>query len=286
MHILFDGEFIMRKCMISVILFAVICAVLSSSVLAEVAVQDYAHSHIAQGKWKKDSISHWKLCSCGEKVGKEPHFDEDGNKICDVCPYSMDAIGVLLDFSSSVVEPGETVSVDITLSGNPGIAGLDIKLDFDRENLKIKEIIYDNWKATDNLAFCGDGRSLSLLFYRTSNVYVNGVLATLVFEVSEDAPVGKYPVEITFVEATNEDTGDVYMTVHEAKICVGCNAVGDVDSDGEIDIRDCIAMAQYLAGWEVSINRESTDCNSDGEVTIKDIILLAQYLAGWSVSLG
>lgn len=268
----------MKKGLVTAILFAVVSSVLTLSV--------FAHSHIAQEKWKKDSVSHWKLCSCGEKLGKESHFDTDGDEICDACLYFMKDTGLSVDFGSVKAVSGETASVDITVSGNPGIAGLDIKLDFDRENLSIKEIIYYGWKATDNLAYCGDGRNLSLLFYKTANVSTNGVLATLVFEVAEDATIGEYPIEITFIEATDEETNDVYLSAQAATVFVGGSIAGDVNSDGEVNIRDCIALAQYLAGWEASIDIDAADCNSDGEVTIKDIILLAQYLAGWNVTLG
>ena len=30
----------------------------------------------------------------------------------------------------------------------------------------------------------------------------------------------------------------------------------------------------------------AADCNGDGKVDIKDAVLLAQYLAGWNVTLG
>lgn len=64
------------------------------------------------------------------------------------------------------------------------------------------------------------------------------------------------------------------------------NLVGDINSDGEISIRDAVIFAQYFAGWNISINMNVADCNSDGKVNIKDMVLLAQYLAKWNVILG
>ncbi len=245
-----------------------------------------SHIHSAQGAWKKDSVNHWKLCSCGVIVDRAIHEDSDGDKKCDVCLYSMSITGAKLDFSSANAVVSGTVSVDITLSGNPGISGLLIKLNFDRNVLELKDISYQTWKATDNLDYCGDGRDVSLLFYRTSNIYVNDVLATLVFEVAEGAEVGEYPIEITFVEATNENTADVLLILQEGKVTVCDSIVGDINSDGKIDIKDTVAFAQYLAGWDVSIDTDAADCNGDGEISIKDIVLLAQHLAGWNVTLG
>ncbi len=135
------------------------------------------------------------------------------------------------------------------------------------------------------MKYCSDGRDLSLLFYRTNNTYVNGVLATLVFEVSADVEYGEYPIEITLVEATNEETIDVFLTVHQGKIKVSESIVGDINSDGETDIRDSIVLAQYLAGWGVAIDEKAADCNGDGVISVKDIVLLSQYLADWDVTL-
>ncbi len=46
----------------------------------QVVFETLSHSHLAQGVWKKDSISHWKLCSCKVKPDKAGHLDDDGDK--------------------------------------------------------------------------------------------------------------------------------------------------------------------------------------------------------------
>ncbi len=60
---------------------------------------------------------------------------------------------------------------------------------------------------------------------------------------------------------------------------------GDVNDDGEVDIKDVVLLAQYLAAWSVDINSEAADCNGDEDVNISDAVLLAQFLAGWDVEL-
>ena len=61
---------------------------------------------------------------------------------------------------------------------------------------------------------------------------------------------------------------------------------GDVNTDGTIDTKDAVLLAQYLAKWSVTINEGAADCNADGAVDTKDAVLLAQYLAKWDVTLG
>ena len=65
---------------------------------------------------------------------------------------------------------------------------------------------------------------------------------------------------------------------------------GDVFSDGVIDSRDVVKLAQYLAGWPSAVlsdkELKAADTFADGVIDSKDIVKLAQYLAGWPVTLG
>ncbi len=60
---------------------------------------------------------------------------------------------------------------------------------------------------------------------------------------------------------------------------------GDVNGDGEVNIKDVTLLKQYLAKWKVNINKSNADVTGDGEVNIKDLTLLKQYLAKWKVTL-
>ena len=60
---------------------------------------------------------------------------------------------------------------------------------------------------------------------------------------------------------------------------------GDVNGDSVVNGKDSALLAQYLAGWDVSIDLDAADVNDDGKVNGKDSALIAQYLAGWDVVL-
>ena len=62
--------------------------------------------------------------------------------------------------------------------------------------------------------------------------------------------------------------------------------LGDVNGDGEINGKDSILLAQYMAEWDVEIVLANADVNGDGEVNGKDSILMAQYMAEWDVTFG
>ena len=62
------------------------------------------------------------------------------------------------------------------------------------------------------------------------------------------------------------------------------NIVGDINQDGQIDMKDSALLKRYLAGWEVDINLTLADANGDGVIDVKDSALIKRYLAGWKVS--
>lgn len=65
---------------------------------------------------------------------------------------------------------------------------------------------------------------------------------------------------------------------------------GDIYTDGSVDTKDAVKLAQVLAGWKtVSLSegeKVAADVYRDGNVDTKDAVKLAQYLAGWNVVLG
>jgi len=56
---------------------------------------------------------------------------------------------------------------------------------------------------------------------------------------------------------------------------------GDVDDDGLTNLNDLVTIAQYVAGWDVSVNEYAADANGDKVTDLADVNRLAQYLAGW-----
>ena len=58
---------------------------------------------------------------------------------------------------------------------------------------------------------------------------------------------------------------------------------GDLNGDGNVDIKDSALLKRNLAGWDVEISTSVADLNGDGNVDIKDSALLKRKLAGWDV---
>ena len=61
---------------------------------------------------------------------------------------------------------------------------------------------------------------------------------------------------------------------------------GDVNSDGEVNKKDSLALKKYLADASNPCDLAAADVHYDGEVNKKDSLRLKQWLAGWDVTLG
>ena len=49
--------------------------------------QDPDNQHVYENVWQYNETSHWKNCSCGDKIEQANHVDENKDGKCDVCEY-------------------------------------------------------------------------------------------------------------------------------------------------------------------------------------------------------
>ncbi len=107
----------------------------------------------------------------------------------------------------------------------------------------------------------------------TENIYVyhrdaNGRLTEIKAAVS-----GGY-----IIFTTNHFSEYVLTTEKQTTI-----KLGDVDGNGEVDELDSVALARYLASWNVAIDQSAADVDGNGDIDELDSVMLARKLAGWNV---
>ena len=76
------------------------------------------------------------------------------------------------------------------------------------------------------------------------------------------------------------------ISVFSIGATVSAREFGDLNSDGNFNLLDLIAMRKHLAKWNTVIDEKAADCNVDGNVDLLDLILMRKYLAKWDVKLG
>lgn len=101
--------------------------------------------------------------------------------------------------SSAQAKAGDTVDVTITMSGNPGLVSINLYVNYDADVLTLKEVkdggLLTGVTHSDNFTTSPYG----LCWVNDTapeNFTVNGVLATLTFEVSADAKSGTSTISL------------------------------------------------------------------------------------------
>ena len=103
--------------------------------------------------------------------------------------------------SQTEAKAGETVEITVSLENNPGIISMLLSVSYDKRTLTLKEVKDANALGSslhsDNMAANPYNLYWSNGTART-NLKSNGTIATLVFEVAEDAVTGDYPIKVTY----------------------------------------------------------------------------------------
>lgn len=64
---------------------------------------------------------------------------------------------------------------------------------------------------------------------------------------------------------------------------------GDIERDGEVNVKDLVKLTKYLAGFDVTMtdtDKKLADVNGDGVIDSRDAVKLARYIAGKEINLG
>jgi hypothetical protein len=121
----------------------------------------------------------------------------------------------------------------------------------------------DNWDPTNDYSRSG----ITSAFAATTKipVYLNG---TLVYGAEPNGTTPN-PTASNTPTPTPSPTG------------TGTVLIGDVDSNGTVNIIDAMLVAQYVAGLSpANFNLQAADYNPDGVININDALRIARHAAG------
>ena len=117
---------------------------------------------------------------------------------------------------------GQTVTVPVSISGNPGIAGYSLKIDFDTNALTLNSMTAGSL-ISGNGTFSVNNEAHIVNWYTVDNMTGNGELLKLSFTVKEGAAEGTIPVSVSLNDGldsnlSNEDGIAVPVTIHSGGI--------------------------------------------------------------------
>ncbi len=214
--------------------------------------------------------------------------------ICSAYKYgeiaALTGTGINLEMPKTA-QRGETIEVKVQLVNNPGIAGMNLCINFDAavfalegvENHRVFGVFSANDKLTDGrvvLTYLNNG---DLLAADTDGK----VLTTLKFKVLDDAAYAMTAFEANLIAKNPGETGAVnfrgdFVAIGEGKAIVEVvkHMWGDVDANGRVETNDAQMILQWRVGQEVPAELRAADTDRNGEVGIADALLLLQYLNG------
>lgn len=190
-----------------------------------------------------------------------------------------------LVMENSTASAGKEISVKLSLQNNTGIAGLAVSLKYDESVLTLKEVRKGN-------LFSGFTSGKNLVWDESKDVTADGILATVVFTVADNASAGDYKIEIITRSCTNANLEDVVPVTTAGIITIIDYLYGDANGDGDIDMKDIVLLQKYMANFDYDLNtstvevKAGADANGDGKVSGQDIVRLRRYLSEYDYETG
>ena len=234
-------------------------------------------------------------------VTREPTTTQEGEetRACSRCDYTesrpIDRLPVtgIFRVEAGRAKPGKRVQVTVSTQDNPGIVATMLHLSYDPQVLTLTAVNNGEVFADTYFTPGGDLAEIPFSMHWTDSVGENhtldGTLVTFTFLVADDAQPGETTVTVTYDANSTFDRSmhDVPFVVENDGVEVCERMAGDSDGDGELSLKDVVALSRFLAGgWDVEIDPENADVDGDGELTLRDIVLMERYLAGgWGVVL-
>ena len=196
--------------------------------------------------------------------------------------------GATLSVSSAISAPGETVSLTVSASNNPGINTFALGFQYDTDRLTLQDVTPAEALGGQ---FTFDKKSVWL---SSEDTTYNGEILTLTFRVNDNAPVGNAAVSITYrpgdISNYNEENVDFALSagsifVSEASVThasTGPNesfvsdtthtqvfyTLGDVNMDGKINSTDARRVLRAAAKLDVLNEIETLLADMDGNAKI------------------
>lgn len=206
----------------------------------------------------------------------------------EIAVQSLTDDGCMISFGDKEAMAGETVEVPLVMYTNNECTSFDLLIEYDaRLELESAARVKSLTKHEEG------GRKFAAITGYETKPYKDGeAAATLKFSVPEDADTDVYGIcfsEIACI-ATDEDEITSYTAEngYVSVTAMGSGVKGDVNCDGQTNIKDALTIARACATRSVNDldakGKIYGDANEDGKITIKDASVIAKFIARGKVS--
>lgn len=184
-----------------------------------------------------------------------------------------------LTVGQATAQPGQQVKLTLSLSGNPGLCGLNFTIDYDHTRLTLEDYDCLDSQLTASDWSLGLGEGEKALWLQSDATDAEGEILTLVFRVSDAAPLGDTTVTLTDITGVDEGAKLLKPVCVSGGVTVSSGLFGDVNGDDRVTAADEKRLRRYLAGAKVAIETGNADMNGDGAIDLVDLMLLQKSLS-------
>ena len=184
-----------------------------------------------------------------------------------------------LTVGQATAQPGQQVKLTVSLSGNPGLCGLNFTIDYDHTRLTLEDYDCLDSRLTASDWSVGLGEGEKALWLQSDATDAEGEILTLVFRVSDAAPLGDTTVTLTDITGVDEEAKLLKPVCVSGGVTVSSGLLGDVNGDDRVTAADEKRLRRYLAGAKVAIETGNADMNGDGTIDLVDLMLLQKSLS-------
>lgn len=177
--------------------------------------------------------------------------------------------------------PGKPITIPVSITKNPGIAGFALDIEYDHNLLILKDAA-----AVSSLGGTFTRNGDCVTWFGESNIRMNGKAFELTFDVSVSAGEQQTDVNLSMhngkPNVTDEDFANVSASFEKGTVTIRFGVRGDVTGDGDVTIADVVKVNRHVSGKSNLIDEEklAADVTGDGDVTIADVVKLNRFVAG------
>ena len=189
----------------------------------------YSDVHTGEEEWiKLPGGKHCSKYSCCGKSGSEPvaHSLTEGN--CPLCGYNPQ-----IPTESKTAEQGaKGVTISLSLKDNPGITGMQIKIEYDDTYLHLVGVsagdaMKNHYFTVPETLKSGISVIFDTIFVEEKDIF-DGEIVTLTFDIDENAPTVDFQITFSIV-ATDNDLNTINFKAANASITVDAKTTGGAE---------------------------------------------------------
>jgi hypothetical protein len=214
------------------------------------------------------------------------------------------ATATVLTVSTPFARRGDEVTVDISISNNPGFATMPLRISIPEGLTLVKfelghPALHADFVGPPGVS-PGEPTNITNQFFvnwtRTTNFTQSGTLLRLTFATNPNAEPGNYPVNIAFETVfapsppRNAAAEPLNIFIVDGAVRLNTFVIGDVNGDGVVDLVDASWLAMRLADHPVTINMEASLVTAAsierGFPDLLDVVRIRRVLAGHPVNFG